>query len=278
MARQRRKSDCFRFAAVCLGAGRNEGLRYAAVIAQRVTVEEPLPKGKGRIRIHFAMSSQERTGGPTEQRSEPGGVHGAAWRPSSPLRLSSRRAHEGGSWDLRLALADLLDALEGHPQRPMLDAEGRPLRDRAGEPLVGGVVWQSVWLRVHAEAEGRVSLSGDQLPVALDPELRRRLIGPSVLDEILGYVDDDGHDVLGLAELTPPERDAVEFWLSSPSDEELGARAQDSREPCRRSAREVRDLMDRRRRRRGLPLAIETVEGYLSRARGKLRELADRQP
>lgn len=184
---------------------------------------------------------------PTKQEpSAEGPVHQASAEPSSPL----------ASWDIRLVAADIADAL-------------------AGQPL-GGPIWQSTWLRVHAEAEGRVSLDGRGIPVEVDQDLRRKLVGPNALDDILGYASADGKQfVIGAAGLTEPERDAVNFWLSPPSDEELSYRRPlDSEDLWHRTAREVRDLMDRRRGRRRMPLAIETVENYLSRARAKLRALA----
>jgi hypothetical protein len=135
---------------------------------------------------------------------------------------------------------------------------------------------ESVWLRVTAEAEGRVGLNGRELPAEVDDDLRRALLGPSALDLVLGYVNAHGEDVVGLAGLTPPEREAVEFWLSPPGQDELEARQEgESTDPSRRTAREVRDLMGRRRRRHAALLAIKTVQNLLSSARGKLRRCAD---
>jgi hypothetical protein len=125
----------------------------------------------------------------------------------------------------------------------------------------GMAQFESDWLRVQARAEGSVGLAG-KLPVDVDPELRRQLLGPDAEDLVLGYAELDGSWRPGLGGLTPPEAEALRFWLMPNEDGD------------RRSAQEVRALMDRRRGRRGLPIALETVEGHLSRARRKLRELA----
>ena len=158
-----------------------------------------------------------------------GPVHEASVAPSSPL----------ASWDVRLAAADIADALAGHP--------------------LGGPIWQSTWLKVHAEEASRAWLAGAPLPAVA---LGSAVAAQDALDRVLGYVDTSGSFVPGLAALSVPERDAVELWLS-PNDDGK-----------RRSSKEVRDLMDRRRGRKGMPLAIESVEQYLSRARAKLRGLA----
>jgi len=203
------------------------------IAAQRLTVSEAVPQG--RLVVTFTMTSQEHS-------TEPGPVHGSPSPPSALLRLDSERPWESGSPQLRLLAAAIADALAG----------------RAWD----GPTMQSVWLRVVAEAEGRVGLNGRSLPADVDQELSRALLGPSMLDQVIGYTDDDGHFRPGIAALTPQEREAVNFWLSP------------NEEGKQRSAPEIRDLMDRKRRRYGLPLAIETVEGHLSRARRKLREMA----
>ena len=116
-------------------------------------------------------------------------------------------------------------------------------------------------LQLQATSRGAVSLS--HVPVAdLDTALRRQLLGPDALEELLGYTDAAGHFVPGVAGLTPQERDAVWYSLDQGDDGRP------------RSLSAIRDLMDRRRsRRRGIPLALETVEQYLSRGRVKLRGL-----
>lgn len=116
-------------------------------------------------------------------------------------------------------------------------------------------------LQLQAGTRGAVSLS-TALAADLDVALRQQLLGPDALEELLGYTDADGAFTPGLAGLTPQERDAI--WYSL----DLG---EDGRP---RSLSAIRDLMDRRRNRRyGLPLAIESVEQYLSRGRVKLRKM-----
>ena len=189
-----------------------------------------------------------------EHRFHAGPVHDTPSPPSSLLALDSERPWEHGSPTLRLVAAMIADALSGNQGNPTL---------------------QSVWLRVSAEAQGHVGLNGRSLPAECDEQLRTALLGSSGLDLVLGWTDDEATWHPGLADLTPPERDAVELWLSPPGQAELEARQpSESPDAWHRTYREVRDLMDRRRRRRGMPLAIETVENYISRARGKLRRLA----
>lgn len=227
----------------------------------RITLREPIQGGE--LVIHYAMSSRELAGGPKRNDPQPGPGHAASSRPPGLLKLNGGGRRSGQLWEagapaLRLLAAAIADALAGRPW--------------------DGPIMQSVWLRVQAEAEGRVGLNGRNLPAWCDPALRRALVGPSALDLVLGYTNDGGEDVIGLAELTPPERDAVEWWLSPPSSVELEARDEsETGDPWHRTAHEIRDLMDRRRRRRGMPLAISTVESYLSRARGKLRAAAVRE-
>lgn len=207
------------------------GLAIAAAPRRRIYREAI--KG-GEIVITFEELPRK---APTKQEPErEGPVHEAAAEPSSPL----------ASWDVRLWAADIADALAGH--------------------ALGGPIWQSTWLRVQAEAAGRVSLAGEQLPVSVDPELRRELLGENPIDQIIGWTERNGTFIPGLAGLTPYERDVVFYSL------DLGDHGE------RRSAREINDLMERRRGRRGAPLALETVEQYLSRARAKLRALAHGEP
>lgn len=127
---------------------------------------------------------------------------------------------------------------------------------------------------IVAGAAGQVSLSADLVPQDIDPDLRRELLGPDVEDLVLGYVDrPTGEWVFGYAGLR--EVDAEAFRLS------LGQRNAECRRPDRehrggtRCLFEVRDLIDRRqKRRRGMPLAIETVENRISAARTQLRTWA----
>lgn len=225
------------------------------IAPQRFTVSEPVPGGT--LFLTYGLASRDIAGGPDPKRDpQPGPVHSSPHTPSALLRLDSERPWESGSPALRLVAAAIADALAGRPW--------------------DGPTMQGVWLRVVAEAEGRVGLNGREIPGHWDPELRRALIGPSALDLVLGYTDDQTDWHPGLAALTPPERDAVEYWLSPPGQQELEARLPgESSDPSHRTAREVRDLMDRRRRRHGMPLAIKTVQNHLASARGKLRRCAD---
>lgn len=158
-----------------------------------------------------------------------GPVHEASWEPSSPL----------ASWDVRLVAADIADALAGHP--------------------LGGSIWQSTWLRIHAEEAACKAVA--IAPLA-SMALGAAVMIQNVMDQVLGYVDTAGDFRPGLAALTAPEQDAVELWLSP------------NEEGKQRTAKEIRDLIDRRRGRKGMPLAVETVENRLSSARSKLRSLA----
>jgi hypothetical protein len=124
--------------------------------------------------------------------------------------------------------------------------------------------WEQRRQIVLSQAQSRVGLSADQLPPELDADVRRALLGPDVTEVVLGYVERQGGFVPGLAGLTAPEREAMSYWLEP---NEAG---------YIRKPEEIRDLMDRRRGRRGLPLAIKTVENNLSNARAKLRALATR--
>lgn len=226
------------------------------IAAPRVTVREPVQGGA--LVIHYAMSSRELAGGPDLRRDpQPGPGHATPNRPAALLKLNGGGKRSGQLWEsgvpeLRLLAAAIADALADRP--------------------FDGPTWQSVLLRVQAEAEGRVGLNGRDLPADVEPQLRRALTGPSALDLVLGYADDGGTWQPGIAGLTPPEADAIEWWLSPPSADELESRDDSERgDPWHRTSREVRDQMDRRRGRRGMPLAIHTVENHLSNARGKLR-------
>lgn len=120
---------------------------------------------------------------------------------------------------------------------------------------------------VLAQAQDRVELSEDQLPPDLDPEIRRAILGPDVAETVLGYVQRRKRIefwVPGLAALTRTEAQAFRFWLEPNDHGEL------------RSAKEIRDMIDRQRGPEDMPVAIKTIENRLWEARRKLRALVQR--
>lgn len=129
---------------------------------------------------------------------------------------------------------------------------------------------------IVANADGYVGLAADLVPNDLEADLRRELLGPDVEDLVLGYSERSGEWVPGYAGLV--ERDAEAFKFA------LGSRSEECRRPDRehrgglRCLFEIRDLCDRRQkgRRKGMPLAIETIENRLIAARRGLREWADK--
>jgi len=142
-----------------------------------------------------------------------------------------------------------------------------------GDSASGMALFETRWLRILAFAEGRVSLQASPVPVEVDSDLRRELLGPDVEDLVLGYTERSGEWVPGYAGLLQLEAEAFRCSLE--------ARSSDCHQPDRehrggmRCVVEVRNLIDRRRGRRGMPLSIETVETRLYRARSKLRAWAE---
>ncbi len=132
---------------------------------------------------------------------------------------------------------------------------------------------ETVLALIVANAGGYVGLAADLVPRELDPDLRRDLLGPDVEDLVLGWAERSGEWVMGYAGL--PQVDAEAFRYS------LEPRSEQCHQPDRehraglRCLVEVRDMVDRRRGRYGMPLSVETVESRISRARSALRRWAD---
>jgi hypothetical protein len=169
------------------------------------------------------------------------------------------RHHWSQQGELHIRLAELKVLLEWCDD--MLAAVAAPHRQLP--PWSADEYRQVRMAQLQEAARGPVGLSADRLPPDLDEAVRVALLGPDLLDAVLGYTDLEGAWVGGLAGLTPPERDAINYWLTPNEAGEV------------RSAEEVRDLMDQRRKRFGMPMAIETVEAYLSRGRSKIRRLSN---
>jgi hypothetical protein len=131
---------------------------------------------------------------------------------------------------------------------------------------------ESILALIVANAGGYVGLAGGLVPQEVDPDLRRELLGPDVEDLVLGYAERGGEWVPGYAGLLEVEAEAFRYSLE--------LRSEECHQPDRehrgglRCLTEIRDMVDRRRGRRHLPLAIETVENRLSAARGRLRRWA----
>lgn len=172
-------------------------------------------------------------------------------------RQSRHRWDQQG--ELHIRLAELKVLLEWCDD--MLAAVAAPHRQLP--PWNSDEYRQARRAQLEEAARAPIGLSADRLPPDLHEAVRKALLAPDALDAVLGYTDLEGAWVGGLAGLTPPERDAISIWLSPNEAGEV------------RSATEVRDLMDRRRKRFGLPMAIETVEAYLSRGRAKIRRLSN---
>ena len=132
--------------------------------------------------------------------------------------------------------------------------------------------FETRWLRALEYAEGRTSLSSSPVPPDIDRELRRELLGPDVEDLVLGYAERSGEWVMGYAGLSAVDAEAFRYSLE--------LRGEDCHQPDRehrggmRCLVEIRDMVDRRRGRKGMPLAVETVENRLSAARTRLRRWA----
>lgn len=126
---------------------------------------------------------------------------------------------------------------------------------------------------IVANAGGNVGLAANFVPPDLDRELRQELLGPDVEDLVLGYAERSGEWVTGYAGLTEVEAEAFRYSLEQ--------RGENCHQPDRehrggmRCLVEVRDMVDRRRGRKGMPLAVTTVENRISAARSKLRRWAE---
>lgn len=126
-----------------------------------------------------------------------------------------------------------------------------------GDLVAGRDQVETAILRELALADGKLSPAARILPADTDPRLLRLFSLPpgEATQQLLGYVDEDGAWHPGEAMLTDREAQAMYLLLEGM---DLVA---------------IRNAMDQRRRRRGLPLSIRTVEDHLTNARRKLREL-----
>lgn len=116
--------------------------------------------------------------------------------------------------------------------------------------------YETAVLREEARAAGQLSAAprylGHKHPLlpvfALPPE--------EAVAKICGYVDQQGNFVPGLAMLTEREQEAMDLKLHG------------------LDVWEIREVMDHgKKRRRGLPLALKTVDDHLRSATQKLRTL-----
>lgn len=171
------------------------------------------------------------------------------------LRSASSPPHLLGVSEFRLLQA-WIDAYLHHlgaPLQEVVTEDGR----RIWVNPAAEAEYQSAVLRALAEEAGEFSV--DRLPV---PEQLRPLFAlpnPQGIHAILGHWEDDVWHP-GLAGLSDRECEALWLYMHD------------------LKLKDIRDTMDRRRGRFGLPLALATVESYLARARGKLLRLFEFDP
>lgn len=128
--------------------------------------------------------------------------------------------------------------------------------------------FESARLRIVAQAAGGDRL---RLPAETSPEVRSMFARPDVVEALLGrWSEDHVPEVASAAGLLERESEALSL-LIVPIVEMTGDGEWISRPPEVWEIARDMGRGSRQRRRRGMPLAEETVENYLSGARVKLR-------